>query len=499
MESAIVRTVGISKEFSGVYVLRNVHVELRRGEIFGIVGENGAGKSTFIKILNGTYSPSEGEIYIDGRPAHIRDASVAKRLGIATIPQEINLIADLNVYENIFLGNEYTLKSGLLDRKRMMDRARELLSSLGTDIAPDERIDRLSVAQKRMVEIAKAISYEPKLLIMDEPTASLTQREVETLLGLIVSLKQKGVTVIFISHRLREVKRICDRIMVLRDGNVISIDPGSELDEREMARRMVGRELDTVFPEKAQPQAIEVLRVEDLRARGLPHGISFDLRKGEVLGFAGLIGAGRTELAEALIGVRRRTSGRVFVGGKERDITSPADAVRSGIAYLSEDRQGTGILTSFNVIHNVTLVSLRRYCRLLVDGKRERERAEFYARTFNIKAPSLRARLEYLSGGNQQKVSLAKSLDPEPQILILDEPTRGIDVSAKREIYDFIGELALSGISCILISSELEEIIGLCNRVVVMREGRVAGILEGDRINEEEIMYYATGVKGRAS
>lgn len=498
-DGVIIKTAGISKEFSGVYVLKNINVEIRRGEILGIVGENGAGKSTFIKILGGTYTPSEGQIFFEGRPVHIRDAGVAKRIGIATIPQEINLVSDLNVYENIFLGNEYRAGLWLLDKRKMASRARELLCDLHTDIAPDERIDRLSVAQKRMVEIAKAISYDPKVLIMDEPTASLTQYEIDVLLDLIRRLKEKGVTVIFISHRLKEVKRVCDRVMVLRDGEVVSIDPAEDLSEHEIAKRMVGRELDTIFPEKVEAQGTSVLRVEGLSVKGVLHDISFDLKKGEILGFAGLIGAGRTELAEALIGVRRKTSGRIFVHGKECVVNSPRDAIRHGIAYLSEDRQGIGILTSFNVVANTTLVSLGKYCRLLINARKEREKARFYVDTFNIKTPSLETRLEFLSGGNQQKVSLAKSLDPGPEIFILDEPTRGIDVNAKKEIYDFIQQLVMSGISCILISSELEEIIGMCNRVAVMREGRIAGILEGERINEEEIMYYATGLKGRAS
>ncbi|MGE5585666.1 MAG: sugar ABC transporter ATP-binding protein [Bacillota bacterium] len=499
MDGVIIKTAGISKEFSGVYVLKDVNVEIRRGEVFGIVGENGAGKSTFIKILGGTYTPSEGQIFFDGKPVHIRDAGVAKRIGIAMIPQEVNLVSDLNVYENIFLGNEYRVGAWLLDKKKMMSKARELLHDLHTDIAPDERIDRLSVAQKRMVEIAKAITHDPKVLIMDEPTASLTQYEIDVLLALMRRLKERGVTVIFISHRLKEVKRVCDRVMVLRDGEIVSIDPAEDLSEHEIAKRMVGRELDTIFPEKVEAQGTTVLRVEGLSVKGVLHDISFDLKKGEILGFAGLIGAGRTELAEALIGVRRKTSGKILVHDKECVVNSPGDAIRHGIAYLSEDRQGIGILTSFNLVANTTLVSLGKYCRLLINARKEREKARFYVDAFNIKAPSIETRLEFLSGGNQQKVSLAKSLDPGPEVFILDEPTRGIDVNAKKEIYDFIRQLVTSGISCILISSELEEIIGMCSRVAVMRDGRIAGILEGDRICEEEIMYYATGLKGRAS
>jgi ribose transport system ATP-binding protein len=490
MSDAIIRTVGLTKAFSGVQVLKDISVEIREGEILGLIGENGAGKSTFVKLINGTYAPTSGEIAFSG---------ITQRKGIATIPQEISLVGDLNVYENILLGHEIKANRFFLDRAAMRERAGRLLRELHTSIDPDERIDRLSVAQKRMVEIAKALSHDARVLIMDEPTASLTQNEINVLLHLMRQMKKRGVTIIFVSHRLKEIKQVCDRVMVLRDGDLISIGPASELTEAEMARRMVGRELDMVFPPKATPKRQQVLKVQGLSVEGVLSDISFELWKGEVLGFSGLMGSGRTELAEAIIGIRRRTAGRVFVGEREVDIRRPSDAVRCGIAYLSEDRQGIGVLTSFGLAENTTLVSLKDYCRLLIDFRKERERAGFYMNRFSIKAPSIDARLEFLSGGNQQKVSLAKCLDPGPEIFILDEPTRGIDVYAKREIYDFIHELVASGISCILISSELEEIIGMSNRVAVMRDGRISGVVEGGHINEEEIMYYATGVKGRAS
>ncbi|MGE5507865.1 MAG: sugar ABC transporter ATP-binding protein [Chitinophagales bacterium] len=498
MEDVLVRTVDISKEFSGVRVLDRISVEIRRGEILGLIGENGAGKSTFVKILSGTYTPTEGQIFFEGRRVQVRDTVVAKRMGIAAIPQEFNLVNHLNVYENIFLGKEPT-RLGFLDRRTMIERTRLLLAELHTDIPPDAKIQNLSVAQKQMVEIAKAVAEESKLLIMDEPTSVLTPHEIEVLFSLMRRLKARGVTIIYISHKLKEVACICDRVMILRDGAFVTLDPTSELDEREMARRMVGRELHQIFPPKTTPDPEVVLSVEGLTVPGLLHEVGFALRKGEILGFAGLMGAGRTELAEAVLGLRTKQSGRLVLHGREIAIRSLADAHRNGLAYLSEDRQGTGILLGFDVTSNVTLASLKDYGRFVVNQRREREQAADYVRAFNVRTASLATRLEFLSGGNQQKVSVAKSLDTHPEIFIIDEPTRGIDVSARKEIYHFIHQLVEGGISVLLISSELEEIIGLCNRVVVMREGRVTAVLEGEQLNEEEIMFHATGVKEGAS
>lgn len=498
MDETLLKTVGISKDFSGVRVLNRINLEIKRGEIFGIIGENGAGKSTLIKILAGSYTPSEGQIYFNGEKVSIKDTGAAKFLGISAIPQEFNLINDLNVYENIFLGKEYR-KGYWLDRRSMIEKTRQLLKELQTVISPDEKIQNLSVAQKQMVEIAKAIADDSKLLIMDEPTTVLTHYETDILFHLMIRLKQKGVTIIYISHKLKEVKRICDRVMVLRDGDLISINPTKVLDEQEMARQMVGRELNQIFPSKVIPAPEVVLKVENLSIPKLLTDINFDLRKGEILGFAGLMGAGRTELAETIIGIRRKHSGRILIRGREVAVKTIRDAVNQKIAYLSEDRQGTGILRNFDLISNITLTSLSKYCRLLINHGLERERAQYYVDKFNIKTSSLKTRLEFLSGGNQQKVSLGKSLDPGPEIFIIDEPTRGIDVNAKKEIYYFVHQLVETGISCILISSEMEEIIGMCNRVVVMREGKITGILEQDRLSEEEIMYYATGLKGGAT
>ncbi len=497
MGDTLIKTQGISKEFSGVRVLDNIDIEINKGEIFGIIGENGAGKSTLVKILSGIYTPTEGKVFFEGNEVDIKDPLHAKVIGISMIPQEFNLINELNVYENIFLGSEITRK-GFLKKREMKKRTVSLLEELKKSIHPEEKIERLSVAQKQMVEIAKAIAFDSKLLIMDEPTTVLTLNEIETLFDLMRNLKESGVTIIYISHKLKEVREICDRVMVLRDGKTISISQTDEADEEEMARRMVGRELSQVFPEKVSPSEEIVFQVENVTSHGLLEDISFGLRKGEILGFAGLVGAGRTELAETIIGIRKKDSGKISINGKSVEIKSPIDAVKNKIAYLSEDRQGSGVLTSFDMIKNTTLISLPAYSKILINNKLEKEKTKKYVDKFNIRAASLKTRLEFFSGGNQQKVSLAKSLDPEPEIFIFDEPTRGIDVNAKREIYRFMNELVMEGVSCILISSELEEIIGMCNRVIVMKKGRITGILEGEHINEEEIMLHATGLKGVA-
>jgi len=493
----LVKTEGISKEFSSVRVLDSISVEIGAGEVFGIIGENGAGKSTFIKILSGLYEPTSGKIWFDGKQVEMQGPADSRRIGISLIPQEFNLVADLCVYENIFLGEELILKSRVLDRQAMKNRTRELLASLdAASIDPEARIQNLSVAQKQMVEIAKATAFDSRLLIMDEPTTVLTNREIEVLFRLIERLKAGGVTVVYISHKLKEVKRICDRVMVLRDGAFICLEAAASFQIDEMARRMVGRELKEIFPGKKPASMETVLSVKNLCVHGLLHNIGFELKKGEILGFAGLIGAGRTEVAETIMGLRQADSGEISIDGVPFRAKNPQEAVKAGISYLSEDRQGSGILTAFDLVSNTTLVSLKDYVRGLIDHTKEIRKAEFYIERFGIRAPSLFARLEQLSGGNQQKVSLAKSIDANPRIIIVDEPTRGIDVAAKHDIYAFIRELADSGLSIMFISSELEELIGMCGRVLVMKEGRIAGEVSGSAMSEEEIMYFATGIKG---
>jgi ribose transport system ATP-binding protein len=490
-------TKNICKEFSSVPVLKNINIEIVSGEILGIIGENGAGKSTLMKIFSGIYTPTSGEILFEEKKVSIPDPLSAKNLGISILPQEFNLVKDLTVYDNIFLGSEMRKRSGLLDKKRMMERTTELLRELEVEIKPDEKIENLSTAQKQMVEICKAVAIDAKLLIMDEPTTVLTRYEIDILFRLMRRLKNQGTTIIYISHKLKEVKAICDRVIVLRDGEVVCAETIGNISVLEMAQRMVGRELSQVFPAKRDPKPEIVFEVRDLSVPGILDNVSFQLRKGEILGFAGLVDAGRTEMAETIIGIRKRSSGKLYRNGREIDIRTPEDAVDHGIDYLSEDRQGSGILTSFSVTQNITLVSLSSYCSSFFEyiiKKKEDDAALRHKDRFNIKTPALDVRLEYLSGGNQQKVSLAKSIDPAPEVLIANEPTRGVDVSAKQEIYRFINSLAESGLSCIFISSEQEEIIGMCHRVVVMKEGRIMGTVQGHDINEEEIMFLATGV-----
>lgn len=498
MSEVLLETREISKDFSSVYVLNKVNVQVIRGEVLGIIGENGAGKSTLMKILSGVYTSTSGEVLFEGEVVDIQEPLDAKRLGISLIPQEFNLIRELTVYDNVFLGSELRQKNGLLDKKSMMTRTRELLAELNVDIEPDERIEHLSTAQKQMVEICKAVSGNAKLLIMDEPTTVLTQYEIDILFKLMTRLREQGTTIIYISHKLKEVKAICDRVIVLRDGDVVSTEKIGDISVLEMAQRMVGRELNQVFPRKHEPSEEVIFEAENLTVPGVIEDVSFKLRRGEILGLAGLVGAGRTEVAETILGVRKAEKGRILMHGKQVTISRPVDAVANGISYLSEDRQGSGILTSFSVVQNTSLVSLGDYCKYLIKlilRQKERDSAAAHIERFNIKTQSLDTRLEFLSGGNQQKVSLAKSIDPKPVVLIADEPTRGVDVAAKQEIYRLINTLAMEGLSCIFISSEQEEIIGMCHRVIVMKQGRVMGTIEGEKISEEEIMYLATGIR----
>jgi len=492
--SPVLSIKDINKAFSGVKVLNDINLEIQSGEVFGILGENGAGKSTLLKIICGIYTPTSGSIFLKDTPVSITTPTEAKKLGISMIPQEFNLIPTLSVFENIFLGSE--LKSGLLlNKKEMRLKTRLLLDELKTDLSPDALIQNISVAEKQMVEIAKALVHESDILIMDEPTTVLTNLEVEILFSLIRRLKARNVTILFISHKLNEVKRVCDRILVLRDGDQICINDVRDVDEHDMAKKMVGRELSQVFPTKTSPGDEVVFQVDNLSDGSLLKDINFKLKKGEILGFSGLIGAGRTEIAECIMGLRPKSSGEVYVNGKKTRIRSAADAIKYKIGYLSEDRKGKGLILSFGIPENISLISLSKYTNLFINKKKERQRSESFIEQFNIKAASLSADLEYLSGGNQQKVYLSKWMDTDPFILILDEPTRGIDVNAKKETYYFINALVNQGVSCILISSELEEIIGLCSRVLVMREGEITGEMEGEHINEEEIMFCAAGVR----
>lgn len=492
--NAILSLNQISKSFSGVQVLHSISVDIQPGEVMGILGENGAGKSTLLKIISGIYQRSSGTVSVSGKAVDITSPATAKALGIAMIPQEFNLISSLNVFENIFLGQEVKSRA-LLNKKAMRNKASELLSLLETSLSPDALIEDLSVADKQMVEIAKALVNDAQILIMDEPTTVLTNQEVKVLFKLIDKLKQKGVTILFISHKLKEVKQLCDRLMILRDGELVSLDDVKDINEQDMARKMVGRELNQVFPPRSTPQPDVALEVENLSIPGLLHNIGFSVRKGEVLGFSGLIGSGRTETAEAIMGLRRCQKSQIRVHQKPVRIKSINDAVQHGLAYLSEDRQGCGLTMDFNLIENISLISLKKYCQGLINHGKSTQTAKQYVDKFSIKAASLETELLYLSGGNQQKVYLSKWMDTDPQILILDEPTRGVDVNTKKDIYHFIHNLTEQGLAVIVISSDMEELIGLAHRVLVMRQGEIQGELTQDEINEESIMFLAAGLQ----
>jgi ribose transport system ATP-binding protein len=485
---------GIVKEFSGVRALNYVSFDVREGEVFGIAGLNGSGKTALAEVLTGVSRPGAGWVEMKGRRVSIPDAEAARALKIASIPQEITLVDELNVFENIFLGMELT-RGPLLDKKEMRKRARELLDRFKAGISPDGAIGELSAAQKRLVEIARAVASKPRVLIMDEPASVLTSWETYRLFDVINEMKGAGV--LYVSSNLRELKAICGRIAVMREGGLSPAVRAVDLDINEARKLMSGTaSLPTPTPPpRALPQGSQVvLEVKELSADGFFTGVSFSLRKGEILGLFGLPGAGRTELAETLMGLRRKRSGSVKINGTELDHGSPARAMKSGLAYLSEDRRGKGIIPDFGIVQNVTLASLDNYCSgFFVDQDAEYLRADGCVEELGIQTESLYTKLKFFSGGDQQKISLAKSLDTGPEVLILDEPTRGVGSDARRCLHRFIRKLADRGLSCILISSETEEIIAMCDRVAVMRGGRVGGVLEGDGVNEEELMFHATG------
>lgn len=496
MESPLLKITGLTKTYSGVTVLNGVSFSVERNSILGLIGENGAGKSTLIKCINGVVAPDCGTLFFNGRE-YRPEISAALKNGIVTIPQEFNLADTLTVRENIFLGRELK-RHGFLNHSAMRRETQRLLDELRSDLSPDAPVETLSIAQKQLVEIARAVSRECRLLIMDEPSTVLNPPEVQNLFRIMRQLKENGAGIIYVSHKLNEVKEICDTVTVLRDGSFICQEPAANLSVKEMANRMVGRELKGIFPPKHQPapDAPVVLEVENLSQSNRVRNVSFSLRRGEILGLAGLGGAGRTELAETLYGIRRKSGGTIRINGKEAHPDTPAEAVKAGIAYLPEDRQKAGIIQMFGLTANITLISLLKYCAgPFLRKKQEKTAAEKYRERFHIKCAALNAPIRELSGGNQQKGAIAKSLDGDPQIFIFDEPTRGIDIQSRGEIYHFIHGLAAEGMACLVISSDLEEIIGLCPKTMVMREGAAAGFLEEEHINEKEIMYLATGVK----
>ncbi|TFD70834.1 sugar ABC transporter ATP-binding protein [Cryobacterium gelidum] len=495
MSNQLLRVTGISKSFPGVQALKDVQFELDRGEVLALVGENGAGKSSLMKILSGIYIKDEGSIFLDGVEVDIDSPKTAQALGISIIHQEMNLMAHLTIAQNIFIGREP--REGLFLRERALNRkADELLKRLGINLDPKALVETLTVAKQQMVEIAKALSFDAKVLIMDEPTSALTDVETETLFTLIEGLKRTGTGVIYISHRMDELRRITDRVTVLRDGEYIGTLQKEQLDIPTIIEMMVGRHIE----ESARPTARDrannevVLKVEGLNTRQLLKDISFELKRGEILGFAGMMGAGRTEVARAIIGADLSEGGRVHINGKPVKIKRPSDAVAHGIGYLSEDRKAYGLLLEQDVNTNVLLASLRDYTDALgfVHTMKGKQKSREYVASLRIKTPSISATTKNLSGGNQQKVVIAKWLARDCDILIFDEPTRGIDVGAKEEIYKLLNDLVAAGKSIIMISSELPEVLRLSHRIVVMANGRITGILDNEDANQAKIMDYAT-------
>jgi ribose transport system ATP-binding protein len=483
------------KEFGPVRVLHGVSLALQPGRIYGLLGENGAGKSTLMKILGGYEALTAGDLLVDGTARRFSGPRQAEDLGIVLIHQEFNLAEDLTVAQNIFLGHE--LKRGLfLDDARMRREARKALAQVGLQIDPGTRVRQLIVAEKQLVEVARALARNARLLIMDEPTATLTPGETERLFELMASLKALGTTIIYISHKLDEVERTTDEVIVMRDGRLVAREPTPALTRREMANLMVGRELADLFPPKlVAPPAAPVLKVTGLTVPGWAAQVNFEVRPGEILGFAGLVGAGRTELFEGLLGIREREAGRVELQGREVKLRNPRDAARLGLTYLSEDRKGKGLHVNFGLRQNLTLMALERYARPWLKPQAERDALQQAVADYGIRTGSLEATAAALSGGNQQKLALAKVLHPAPAVVVLDEPTRGVDVGAKRDIYNLIQQLALRGLAVIVISSELMELIGLCHRVAVMRAGRLLGTLQDAQLTEEELIAHATGTR----
>jgi ribose transport system ATP-binding protein/inositol transport system ATP-binding protein len=493
-EEVVLRMTKIKKSYAMVEVLHGVNFELRKGEVHALVGENGAGKSTLIKCLGGIEPVDSGEIEIDGKPEYIKSITHAEQLGISIIHQELSLVPYMTVAENIYLGN-MPMKSGFVDDREMEKNARMVLDAVGMEkIHVRQKCSELMVAQQQMVEIARALVKKTRIIVMDEPTASLTERETEHLFEFVNRFRREGISIIYISHKLEEIFRIADRITVLRDGNYIGTKKTGEVNYDGLVAMMVGREYTGEYPSSGYSGGEEALRVEDLCSPGVFNNISFSVHRGEVLGFYGLIGSGRTEVMRAIFGLDPRMTGRVYVEGKPAVIKKPSDAIGAGIALVPESRKEHGLIMAQSVRFNAMLAVLKRYIHGIgIDSNYEEQTLNRYITSLNIKLKDVDQLVKHLSGGNQQKVVLAKWLAATPRVLIFDEPTRGIDVGAKHEIYKLIAELAGQGMAIIFISSELNEVIGLSDNMVVLCEGRQTGFLAKDQINEDAVIRYAMG------
>ena len=502
MGDVILEAEAIGKSFPGVRALDNVRFELRAGEVHALLGENGAGKSTLMKILAGVQEPDTGRLISHGREVRFRNTLDARAAGIGIIYQELNLIPHLTVAQNVFIGREWKTAWGTLDQVRMNRETAEVLARLKLDIPPATLVKDLPISKQQMVEIAKALGHESEVLIMDEPTSALTESEIDELFEVIHGLRDRGVGIIYISHRLDELQHIVDRVTIFRDGKYISTTPYGELTMDEIVNRMVGRDLVNQYPpRKNVPSLQKLMEVSNLSSRGVLAPLSFDLYRGEILGIAGLMGSGRTELARALFGADPVDTKTVKINGIEVAIHNPTEAIRHGVAYLSEDRKHEGLAVKMEIAENITMANLDRVCTLpgIVSRPREWEAAQKWIDELAIKTPSLKQKVNNLSGGNQQKVVLAKWLFREAKILIFDEPTRGIDVGAKYAIYELMGALASRGVGVMMISSELPEILGMTDRILVMHEGKLAATLTTAHTDQPEILAFASGLGGPPS
>ena len=494
MSEYVLEMLDVSKSFPGVQALKGVSFRLRPGTVHALMGENGAGKSTLMKCLIGLYQMNSGRILINGKEVHITNPLEASRHGISMIHQELSPVNERSVAENLYLGRQPVRAGVFIDHKKLYRLAGETLRSLGIDIDPYERMGNLTVAKMQMVEIAKAVSQDASIIVMDEPTSSLTSIEVAQLFGMIKNLREKGVSIIYISHKMEEIFKICDEVTVFRDGQMVGTDLVCNMTSQHLIHLMVGRDLDALFPKVDCPITDVIMEVRGLASGSRFSDVSFDLRRGEILGFAGLVGAGRTEVLETLFGLRLRTAGTIKINGREAHIRRPQDALKHGMAMLTEDRRGTGIIPVSSVANNIVVANLKNYVKRsgLINHRKITSDAKEYIEKIEIKTPSKDALVQDLSGGNQQKVLVARWLLTEPDILFVDEPTRGIDVGAKAEIHSLITKMAGEGKAIIMVSSEMPEILGMCDRILVMHEGRQTGIIDRKDATQERIMEFAT-------
>lgn len=485
---------GIDKQFGGNYVLKDAGFELADSEIHALMGENGAGKSTLMKILTGVYTRDAGTVIVNGKEVVYNNPQEAERDGIVFIYQELNSLLDLTVEENMFLGKEIHGALGICNSKEMRAKVREILDMLGVSIRPEQKMDELSVGQQQMVEIAKALMVDAKTIIMDEPTAALTQSETEILFDVVRKLKSRGVSIIYISHRMEEIFELCDRITVLRDGQYIDTKKISETDMADVIRMMIGREIGERYPERNVEPGEVVFEVKNLTHEGLFEDVSFDVHAGEVLGVAGLMGAGRTEIMQAIFGNMPHTTGELLIEGKPVSIKSPIDAMNNGLGFITEDRKTEGLMLEDSIAKNISIANLGKVSKNGVLSKgNEKDLVGKAIEELHIRCTGAEHICNNLSGGNQQKVVFSKWISTEPKILILDEPTRGVDIGAKKEIYGIINKLAANGVAIIMVSSELPEVLGMSDRIMVIHEGHVSGIIKNDNTTQEEVMILATG------